>query len=264
MADNLTYQLPPEVTQAKEASQKLTNVAQQYGSYSEPSVSESLRKAVTDAYSQNQDIIGPLDTATQEYFQAPSESRLKYGTPGSESYIQSPNLRENLISQYVGNQAIPMLSLANILGTRFGRISDFINAGLGGWQTATQQAQNAATNARTTYGDLLNEYQNKQQYNLDLYKAQHPASGGGSDISSGILASIVKLVKLLNPDNTTENANNGEQMPTYNPGAVSAISSGGQWSWEWTPTNTNPGWKPLSGQSTKPSTSLDDLFNNSF
>lgn len=186
MTDNaLTFKLPEDVTNARQNAQNLTGVAQQYQGTPEVSVTEALRQAVTNAYANNQDIVGPLDIATQKYFQAPSEARLKYGQPGTESYLASPQLRENLISQYVGNQAIPMLSLANVLGNRFGRISDLINSGVGGYTATTNAAVAKATNARTLYEDLLNEYTKKQAAELDIYKALHPSGGSGVNINLG-------------------------------------------------------------------------------
>ena len=94
-----------------------------------------------------------MDQATQSYFSAPSEARVKYQD------IFNPFQRENLVSQYTGTQALPMLSQANILGARMGGISDLMSSAVGGYQAQGARATNQAQLAQQQYQNLFGEYQ---------------------------------------------------------------------------------------------------------
>lgn len=149
-------ELPASVIQARTAAQEAVSAAGQLGAM-EPTISDVLKQKVTEAYANNQDIIKPLDTATQEYLQAPQVAREQYQN------IFNPFTREKLVSQYVGNKALPMLSLSNIYGNRLGRVEDVIGAGVRGFQAQTMAQQAKAEQARQFYQDLLSEYTILQQ-----------------------------------------------------------------------------------------------------
>jgi hypothetical protein len=144
--------LPESVVQAREAATQAQATAGQLGAM-EPSISDVLRQKITEAYANNQDIVGPLDVATTEYLGAPMAAREKYQN------IFNPFQRENLVQQYQGNKALPMLMYSNMMGNRLNTAEDIIGAGTRGFQSQVAAAQAKATQAQQNYTNLLNEYQ---------------------------------------------------------------------------------------------------------
>ncbi len=116
-------------------------------------VGDLLKEKATEAYGASQDIIQPLDVATQQYLGAPQEARVKYQD------IFNPFARENLIQQYTSGKALPMLGLQSVLGQRFGGVGDIIEKGTGAYQAQATAAQSKAELARQLYGDVFGEYQ---------------------------------------------------------------------------------------------------------
>lgn len=163
--------LPASVEEARTASIQAAKQAGEYGA-AEPTITDALRQKITEAYSGSQDIIGPLDKATQTYLSAPQAGREKYQD------IFNPFTRESLVSKYVGTEALPMLSLSSMLGQRFGRIEDTIGAGVRGFQSAALAKQAEADLARQTYQDLFDEY-------VTLEKLRQSGTGGGGTGSLG-------------------------------------------------------------------------------
>jgi|GEM_PF-6344180 len=145
---------------------KATSLASTAGEYAAGSneIESILKQKLTDAYKANEDIVKPLDTATANYYQAPSTAREKY------QGIFNPFSREKLVSQYTTNQAIPMLSYSNLYGQRQGSIADTINAGVGGYNAEAQNATNQANLAQNEYDQMWNEYQFQQQQALEREK----------------------------------------------------------------------------------------------
>ena len=137
----MAIELPQEVVNAKANAQSLLGTAGQMKA-AEPTVTDVLTQKVRDAYSQNADIIKPLDEATQNYINSPKVGREKYQN------IFNPFTREKLVGQYTGTESLPMLSLANIYGGRMGRIEDILGAGTRGYSAATDAATNKAALAQ--------------------------------------------------------------------------------------------------------------------
>lgn len=127
------------------------------GSYNVESV---LKQKLDEAYQSNQDIVGPLDEATSTYLSSPSVAREKFQD------IFNPFSRERLVSQYVNQEAIPMLSYSNILGSRRGSIADTIKAGTGAYQAQVAGAQGQAQADRQRYQDLLGQFESDRQFGL--------------------------------------------------------------------------------------------------
>lgn len=186
--------LPDNITAARESAQSLSGSAGQMASESFK-VGDILKQKALDAYKNNQDIIKPLDEATTEYVQAPSEARARYVDPQSENYVFNPFQAENLVSQYVSQQAIPMLMLSSILGQRFGRIDDTIGAGTRAYQAAAAAEQARAQQAQNLYTNLLNEYQITQQLESqrladelarEKWEYDKATSGGGGGAGLGV------------------------------------------------------------------------------
>lgn len=178
----MAIELPAEVTQARQRAQSLLGAAGQMKA-NEPAVTDVLRQKVQDAYSQNQDIIKPLDEATQAYLQGPQVGREKYQD------IFNPFTREKLVSQYRGNLALPMLSLSSILGNRMGRIEDVLGAGVRGYSAATDSLVNQAQLAQQNYQDLFDEFKTLEELNQSSAKLKQGSDSGGLDIDN--------LLKLL-------------------------------------------------------------------
>lgn len=148
---NNDYSIPAEVVKARENAQALTKTAGTTAA-AEPLVSDILRQKVFEAYAQNQDVIQPLDTATQNYLQAPQTAREKY------QGVFNPFSREKLVSQYVGNMSKPMLTYSSIYGNRMGRIEDTLGAGTNAFKSQVLARQAEAQAANDLYDTLLSEY----------------------------------------------------------------------------------------------------------
>lgn len=145
------------------------------GSYN---VESELRKKLEDAYNANQDIVKPLDESTQSYLAAPAEGREKYQD------IFNPFQRENLVSQFQGNKAIPMLSYSNLYGSRVGSIADQMSAGTGAYNAQTALAQNQAQQAQQLYQNLFGEYDADRKFALEQQKASQTDGGIGDILST--------------------------------------------------------------------------------
>lgn len=144
--------LPDYLTKAAETAQGAQAKASQFGAYA-GAIPDLLKKSIQKAYQDNMDIIQPLDTATAQYLQAPSEARVKYQD------IFNPFQRENLVSQYTSNQAIPMMSYSGVYGQRMGRAGDLLTAGVGAYQSDLAAKQAAADAAQQAYQNTLQQYQ---------------------------------------------------------------------------------------------------------
>jgi hypothetical protein len=138
-----------------EAQKKAAGAAERAGNLAagEYTIPDKLKAAALKAYKDNQDIIKPLDVATSQYLTSPQEARTKF------QGIFNPFSREELVSKYVSNKSLPMLSLASILGQRMGRFEDVIGTGTRAYQAQTAAAQGAAELARQNLADLLDQYQ---------------------------------------------------------------------------------------------------------
>lgn len=154
MAD---YEIPNYVREAGQQAAEMAGVAGNYNAAA-PSIGDILRDKISKAYSENKDIIEKLDSATSEYFSAPSEFRNKYLNPESPDYLHNPFAAENLMSKYVSNKALPMLSYGNMLGARMGGISDIVKSGVSGFQSLAEQKKAEAANALRDYENKLGEF----------------------------------------------------------------------------------------------------------
>lgn len=163
--------LPQDVVNARNNAQSLTSSAGQMQG-NQLAVGDVLKQKVQEAYAQNQDIIKPLDVATQDYIQSPKVGREKYQD------IFNPFTREKLVSQYTGTTALPMLSLSSILGNRMGRIDDTLGAGVRGYEAATTAKINEANAAQTLYKNLLDEYTTMET----LRQSDKKLSGDGDGV----------------------------------------------------------------------------------
>lgn len=162
-----------DVTQARTTAQQAASQAADLtgGAYNVESI---LKQRLDEAYDSHQDIVGPLDEATATYLSSPQVAREKYQD------IFNPFSREKLVSQYVGQESIPMLSLSNILGSRKGSIADTIKAGTGAYQAQATTAQGQADLQRQIYQDLLGEFQFGEEQATARAKASASAAGAGT------------------------------------------------------------------------------------
>ncbi len=206
-----------DVTQARTAAQTATSQANDLaaGTYN---IEGALKEKLNEAYNYNKDIVDPLDTAQSEYLAAPSTGREKFQN------IFNPFQREALVSQYTSNKSLPMLSLANVLGTRRGSIADIINAGTGAYQANAQRAAGQAQSARQLYQDLLSEYQFGQQQDLrerQFALDQMKANKESSEPNFGGLTLNQLLTRLESQDPTSAQ----KQESVKARGAISAIET---------------------------------------
>jgi hypothetical protein len=148
------------------AKTKATTLTETAGEYSAGAnnVESLLKQKLTEAYKANEDIVEPLDKATATYYQAPSVGREKYQD------IFNPFTREELVSQYTGNEALPMLSYSNLYGQRQGSIADTINAGVGAYKAETENAVNQANTAQSFYDQMWKEFQFEETQKLEREK----------------------------------------------------------------------------------------------
>lgn len=168
--------LPDYITTAREEASSAAGLAGGLAAQ-EYSIGDILKKKVQEAFDYSKDVIGPLDTATMNYVSAPSRARMKFAD------VWNPTQKEALVSQYTGNEALPMLSLGSVLGQRFGRAEDLIGAGTRGFQAMAAAKQAEAESKRNAYADMLNEYQ--LQKNIELQEAQANQPLGYEYISAG-------------------------------------------------------------------------------
>lgn len=144
-------------TANEEAAQAIKTAGNyQAGEYS---VADILKQKLTEAYGANKDIIENLDKSVQEYFSSPSAARVKYQD------IWNPFQRESLVSQYTSNAALPMLSNANLLGSRMGGIENMISSAVGGYQATSARKQAQANAAQQKVQNLTNLYQLEEEKN---------------------------------------------------------------------------------------------------
>ena len=206
--------LPDYVTEAQEKSESASTRAASMAA-GEASVADLIKEKALKAYSDNQDIIGKLDTAQSAYLTSPQAGREKYQD------IWNPFQRENLVSQYVQNTALPMLSLSSILGQRFGRFDDLVGAGTRAYQAESGVAQNAADLASQSYQNVLKQYQLEEdtrrwerEMGLKETEANQPS----------LLESLLEYMK-TQPGKETK-----ESSPLYTPmEGEGTPSKGGQW-----------------------------------
>lgn len=149
--------LPPEVIQRRQQSQELLSQAGNYQA-AEPMVQDILRQKVQQAYADNIDVIKPLSEYEAGYYAAPSEARAKYLSPESPSRLRDPFAAESLVSKYVAEKSIPMLTYSGIYGQRMGRIEDILGVGVRSYQATTNYLINKAEAARQSYQDAVTEF----------------------------------------------------------------------------------------------------------
>lgn len=141
---------------------------------------QEIKNRLNEAFNYNQDIIDPLDEATAEYLSAPKVARERYQN------IFNPFSREKLVSQYTGNKMTPMLSYANILGTRRGNIAEGIEAGSAAYNQYAKNLMADAQLKRQMWQDLYKQEQDELANQISLEKLalerQKATQGGGMDI----------------------------------------------------------------------------------
>lgn len=212
--------LPAYIQQAKSnanaAMQSYADVSQGAGS-----IENELKKAAMEAYDYNKDIIAPLDQATSQYLTGPQVAREKYQN------IFNPFTREKLVSQYVSQQASPMLALSSILGSRLGSIGDITQSGVNAYQSKIDASKINAEMARQGYEDALKEYQVSEDLALQRAKL-------------GQENSPLDILTALGAMGGMGGATPTESEPSYSPRTgEGSMSQGGQWKF------TGGKWQPV-------------------
>lgn len=228
--------LPDYLTQAAQGAQTAQQSASQLGAYA-GSIPDALKKAVQNAYKDNQDVLTQLDTATADYLQSPSEARVKFQN------IWNPFQRESLVSQYTSNQAIPMLSYSGIYGQRMGRAGDLINAGVGAYQADVAAQQAVADAAQQAYENALTQYQleeDKRRWEIEQGAANQPSmlemllqqllnGEGAGEIGDDFEAETPSqpTPQYNAPVNTSPNLSNTGNITAYTPPSNNIYNAGG-------------------------------------
>lgn len=227
--------LPDYLTQAQQGSETAANDVASISSYA-GSMPDALKKSIQTAYQDNADVIGQLDTSTAEYLQAPSEARVKFQD------IWNPFQRENLVSQYTSNKAIPMMSWSGIYGQRMGRAGDLLTAGVGAYESDVAAKQAAADLAQQTYENALTQYQleedkrrweagqSGQQSLLDWLKQMQDqinqnGEGQGDDFEADTPDQPTPQYNA--PVNTSPNLSNTGNITAYTPPSNNIYNAGG-------------------------------------
>lgn len=229
-------ELPEYLTNAQQGAQDAAGTAGQLGSMA-GSITDALNTAIQDAYSNNQDIIKGLDTATAGYFQAPSEARVKFQD------IFNPFQRENLVSQYTTNKAIPMLSYSSLYGQRMGRAGDLLNAGVGAYESDVAAKRAAADLAQQTYENALTQYQleeDRRRWDIQQAAANQPSmlemllqqllnGEGAGEIGDDFEAETPDqpTSQYNAPINTSPNLSNTGNITAYTPPSNNIYNAGG-------------------------------------
>lgn len=213
--------LPETITQARTAASTATKRVGELSSQS-GNIANIVKQKALDAYSANRDVIEPLDKATSEYLASPQVGREKFQD------IFNPFTREKLVSQYVGQESLPMLALSSIYGQRAGSIGDLVQSGVGAFEAQTDAADTAAQSARLNYEDLLSEY--KITEDLALQREKLGAATKENPLQALINAAISER---LSPAATADTGISPQYTPAEGEGAISDDGqwtfSGGQW-----------------------------------
>lgn len=130
-----------------------------------------LGAAIKGKFNNNQDLINLQSQNASNYFNAPSEARVKYAN------IFDPAIREQLASQYANQQGRGLENASQLLQERRGSIADIVGQGVGAYQANLQGQQAALQGTQNTYNmayqkhtDELN--QQFQQRQFDYQKTQ--------------------------------------------------------------------------------------------
>jgi len=228
--------LPDYLTQAQQGSETAAKDVASISSYA-GSMPDALKKSIQTAYQDNADVIGQLDTSTAEYLQAPSEARVKFQD------IWNPFQRENLVSQYTSNKAIPMMSWSGIYGQRMGRAGDLLNAGVGAYESDVAAKQAAADLAQQTYENALTQYQleeDKRRWEAGQAAANQPSmlemllqqllnGEGAGEIGDDFEAETPSqpTPQYNAPVNTSPNLSNTGNITAYTPPSNNIYNAGG-------------------------------------
>jgi hypothetical protein len=210
--------VPENVTTAQQAAQGAEATAADYTS-GQFQIGDILRQKTLDYLKANQYIVKPLDVAQSEYLSAPSTARQMYLTPGGQSQLRDPFAAEQLVSKYVAEKSLPMLSLSSILGQRFGRIEDFIGAGTRAYQAQSATALANAQAKRQTAQDLLNQWIQEETFRLRQEEINKPSGSGTNITISGLNIPGVTTgnitVQLIDPKTTNVYGYEGTNDPDY-------------------------------------------------
>ncbi len=162
----IQQQPPQPTTNIDELLKRLLAQNSQYASSvsNQQTFNDILGAAIKGKFGENKDLINLQSQNASNYFNAPSEARVKYAD------IFDPAIREQLASQYANQQGRGLENASQLLQERRGSIADIVGKGVGayqanlqGQQAALQGTQNAYNMAYQKHTDELSQqFQNKQ------------------------------------------------------------------------------------------------------
>lgn len=184
MADS---NLPDYILNARSQAENSATAANDFAVAS-ATIPDQLKKAVSDAFSANQDLINERSKSFATMLSAPDVAESRFGTKTTDgavnqNYIWNPFERNQAISQFTSNATIPFTSQNYLLGLVRGSGADMINAGTRAFQAATTAKQGEVQIKRQSYTDALNEF--LQTEDLKLKQAQEARLGATTGQKKG-------------------------------------------------------------------------------
>ena len=145
--------------------------------------SDVLKNAITSKFGGNEDLIKQQAQQAAQYFQAPSEARVKYQD------IFDPFERERLASQYQTQAGAGLETAQGLLQARRGSQAELLQSGLGGFQSYLGGLEAGAKAKESAYQTAYQKRQDELQKGLGQLETL---------MSSGAIATMGdKALKLL-------------------------------------------------------------------
>jgi hypothetical protein len=172
-------------TQAEQAEQYAGQLSSQV-----PTVGDVLKERVNKLFNENQDVFAGFNQAVGNLVSAPGKS---YETTEN---IRDPFARERLAAIDLQTAYQPAAAYGSLLGQRMGNIADIVQSGSNAFTSQAQAAANAAQVQRQAYQDILNEFLQAQQLEMQRQQLEiSRASAGRASAGESQAAEIKKLIQ---------------------------------------------------------------------
>jgi hypothetical protein len=169
--------LPSNIIDARTRAEQAEQYAGQL-SAGVPTVGDVLKERVNKLFNENQDVFAGFNQSVGNLVAAPGTS---YGTTEN---IKDPFARERLASIDLATAYQPAVAYGSLLGQRMGNIADIVQSGANAYTAQATAAQAAAQIQRQSYQDILNEFLQAQQ--LEMQRQQLAASrASAAQITAG-------------------------------------------------------------------------------
>jgi hypothetical protein len=250
------------------ASGELASATQNYNKLASeaPSITDRLRSALTERLSNPE--ITQRNAAVGNFFETAPRARQQALTElSSEAVPADPLQVQRNIQAQRSAALLPVANLTDLFAAKRGTIDDTVSAGGRAFEGLVAGAKGRVNLAQQNYNlalDALTRMDESQQQAFSNEWAIKQVTGGDITLPGGGTIHVPSEVERTLATKTgtgTEGEDEGysellnillgggqgtgnqttEPMPTYNPGAVSAVSSGGQWAWDY----QSGSWLPI-------------------